>query len=115
MRKSLYISERLDSDLIQYMEENNFYNDFAREVKNLMRDGIKYRRGGNDEIKIPTQDRPTREVSVQTRNVPSSQQTKPKSIMGNKGTEVPKIDFSDIKVEKKELDIEELDDRLNAL
>lgn len=115
MRKSLYISERLDRDLIEYMETNSFYDDFAREVKNLMRDGIKYRRGGNDETKIRTQERQVREDTIHNRDVPSNQQAKPKSVMDNKGSTIPKIDFSDIKTERKEVGLDELDSRLNAL
>lgn len=45
MRRNLYISERLDWDLVEYMVENDFDNDFSREVRELLRDGIKYRQG----------------------------------------------------------------------
>jgi hypothetical protein len=48
MRRSLYISRRYDKDLIKYMEDNNFDKDFSLEVRKLMRDGIKYRKGGHN-------------------------------------------------------------------
>lgn len=46
MRKNVYFSKRLDTDLVEYMKANNFDEDFAQNVKRLMRDGIKFRNGG---------------------------------------------------------------------
>lgn len=45
MRKNLYISERLDKDLISYISQPQFLKDFSNEVRMLMRDGIKFRSG----------------------------------------------------------------------
>jgi hypothetical protein len=101
MRKNVYWSERLDKDLIQYMEENNFYADFSQAVKSLMRDGIKYRKG---EI-----------LYANNQNVSQSSLPKPKSPVVNTTPEKPTIDFSDIKTEKKAVELSELEDRLNAL
>lgn len=43
MRKSIYISERLDKDIIQLFRREEFRKDFSQEVKNLLRDGLKWR------------------------------------------------------------------------
>ena len=44
MRKSLYLSERLDADIIKELDlENIPSGDFSLVAKQLMRDGIKWR------------------------------------------------------------------------
>lgn len=101
MRKNVYWSERLDKDLIKYMEDNDFYTDFSQAVKSLMRDGIKYRKG---EI-----------LYASNQNVFQSSLPKPKSPVVNTTPTKPTIDFSDIKTEKKAVELSELEDRLNAL
>lgn len=107
MRRNVYWSERLDRDLITYMSEHNFDIDFSRQVRNLMRDGIKFR-----EEEIINGKRNT--------NVFQTQLPKPKSPLGTQGVQKEqrgevKMDFSDITTKKKEVDLKELDDRLNSI
>ena len=54
VRKNLYISERLDKDLISYINQPQFLKDFSNEVRMLMRDGIKFRSGVTTTSSIAT-------------------------------------------------------------
>jgi len=102
MRKNIYLSERLDKDLIRYMEENNFDEDFSREVRNLMRDGLKYR---NEGILNETMDKDVFQGAL----------LKHKGVVDNTTYSKPTIDFTDIETQKKVVDLSELDARLNYL
>lgn len=100
MRKNVYWSERLDQDLVKYMDDNAFEKDFSQAIKKLMRDGIKFRKGET--------------LYAISKNIPENPLPKPKSVMGDE-TPRPTVDFSDIEVEKKVVEITELDDRLNSI
>lgn len=98
----MYFSERLDVDIIKYMVDNNFYEDFSQGVKQIIRDGIKYRNGGTLNE--------TMDKDVFQNKLPV-----PKSRVGDVETEKRHIDFSDIGTEKKVIELSALDDRLNAI
>lgn len=101
MRKSVYFSERLDTDLIPFLEEVE--NDFSQGVKNLMRDGIKYRKMGDN-------------INEQSTNVLQNNLPKYESVVGDTShVPKPKVDFSDVVVEKRVLDLSELDDKFKDL
>lgn len=62
MRKAIYFSERLDKDLISYMNIHNFNEDFSQCIKQLMRSYInrpvnpipsQYRSSSHEPIKEP--------------------------------------------------------------
>lgn len=44
-RRSLYLRERKDKDIIQYIDSLLDKHDFSDIVRDLMRDGIKFRKG----------------------------------------------------------------------
>lgn len=86
-RRSLYLRVRKDSDLIQYINPllNNY--DFSDIVRDLMRDGIRYRNKGE-----------------QTNVLRSNQFAQ----VGNKGT------LDDVQITKKEVNKDDLRERMDG-
>lgn len=46
-RKSLYLSGVRDKDILEYIEPLTNHYDFSQVIRELVRDGIKYRRGAS--------------------------------------------------------------------
>ena len=96
MRKSLYLSERMDTDILQELDIGNIPpGDFSLVAKNLMRDGIKWRRVGKADE--------TREYhSPSHKNVADN--SNPKKQL-----------FRNMKLQKKTLSPEELEEKFSNL
>jgi len=92
-RYSLYIRPSKDSDILDYLKPLLEREEFSLVVRSLIRDGIKYR-----------------SVEYKPLSQPSAS---PQHFFNNTNTQSNTLDFSDIKMEKKELDPEELDKRLD--
>jgi cell division FtsZ-interacting protein ZapD len=85
----LYLRDRKDKDIIEYLEPLIEMEDFSSIVRGLIRDGVKFRTQGATVQYVP-------------RNV------EPRGVLQSNN-----LDFSDVKLEKKEVDPGELDKRLS--
>lgn len=89
IRRTLYLRDRKDQDIIKYLEPLIEMEDFSSVVRGLIRDGIKFKSQGATVQYVP-------------RNVESSP-----VLQSNN------LDFSDIKLDKKEVEDEEIKARLD--
>jgi len=89
IRRTLYLRDKKDKDIIDYLQPLIEMEDFSSIVRGLIRDGIKFR---------------TQEATVQY--VPRNVET-PSVLQSNN------LDFSDLKLDKKEVEDEEIKARLD--
>ncbi|QIA28603.1 hypothetical protein [Phage f2b1] len=93
IRRTLYIRPTKDEDIMDYLKPLLEREEFSLIVRELIRDGIKYR-----------------SLSY---NPPTQPSASPVHFQNNTGIQSNTPDFSEIKLEKKEVDPEELDKRLD--
>ncbi|AIW03579.1 hypothetical protein CPT_Moonbeam181 [Bacillus phage Moonbeam] len=89
IRRTLYLRDKKDQDIIEYLEPLIEMEDFSSVVRGLIREGIKFRAGGATAQFVP-------------RNVETSPVLQSRN-----------LDFSDIKLTKKEVADEEIKARLD--
>lgn len=89
IRRTLYLRDRKDQDIIEYLEPLIEMEDFSSIVRGLIREGIKFRAG-----------------NATAQFVPRNVETSPVLQSNN-------LDFSDINLDKKEVDDELLGSRLD--
>lgn len=89
IRRTLYLRDRKDQDIIEYLEPLIEMEDFSSVVRGLIRDGIKFKSQGATVQYVPR--------NVETPSVRESNN----------------LDFSDIKLDKKEVKDEEIKARLD--
>jgi len=95
-RNTLYLSPIRDSDIISYVSPLLYHYDFSQIIRDLVRDGIKYRKG---EITKKTET-----VSIQSHTSPIIQES----------NTTPKPSLKHIKLEKVEVNDKDLEDRLDS-
>jgi hypothetical protein len=91
-RNALYLGEK-DKDIVEYISPLLKRYDFSSVVRELIRDGIKFRKGANVVVAPPTQN-----VNV---------------LQSSHSSQAPQLD--DIKLEQKELDPNDISDKLDNL
>jgi hypothetical protein len=89
IRRTLYLRDKKDQDIIAYLEPLIAAEDFSSVVRGLIREGIKFRVGAATTQFVPR--------NVETSSVRESNT----------------LDFSDIKLDKKEASDEEIKARLD--
>lgn len=123
MRVTIYIRDRRDSDIVDYLDSADFLEgDQSLFIRELIRDGIKFRTKGNDYSEVNLQ-RPTRQVReevVYGGDVPEVSLPQPESTMDYTSRDTVQnsnegVDFSDIELTKKEVSREELESKFNKL
>lgn len=106
MRQSLYLRETLDADILLVVEPLMQHASFAHVIRELIRDGIKYReiqKNGRMYEKVPQSNTPSKPY-------------KPKA-SGVKYEKVPQSNtkpLMNIKLEKKEVSNKEIESKLDS-
>lgn len=103
MRKTIYISERRSKDIADFIKDIPA-KDISHEAVKLMEDGMKWRAMGNDEAKGDMEKRSGAAVSLRQAEIPAVEKA-----------QTGRAAFSDIKLEKKQLDRGELEAKFNNL
>lgn len=95
-RKSLYLSGVRDKDILEYIEPLTNHYDFSQVIRELVRDGIKYRRGASRAGEVNINTNTNSNTNVIQSMTPTSEQS-----MGH------------IILKKKEVKDEDLESRLD--
>ena len=96
-RNALYLGKR-DQDIVDYIKPLLSHYDFSSVVRDLIRDGIKYRKG----------------MALQPSSLPSKPSSSSQNVLQSMNSS-PTPSFEDIQLKEKELDLDDISDKLDLL